>query len=177
MLDWRNFKQKLNMAKITLGGKETHTNGELPAIGTPVKNYTFVKNDMSAVQLADFKGKKVILNIFPSIDTGVCMASVRKFNEEAAKLSNAAVLCVSKDLPFALNRFCGAEGIENVTVASDFRTPEFAEDMGLKIAEGAFSGLNSRVIIVLDEEGKVKYTEQVPEIGQEPNYSAALAAV
>ena len=102
MLVWRNFKQKLNMAKITLGGKETHTNGELPAIGTPVKNYTFVKNDMSAVQLADFKGKKVILNIFPSIDTGVCMASVRKFNEEAAKLSNAAVLCVSKDLPFAL---------------------------------------------------------------------------
>ncbi len=162
------------MAKITLGGNETNTNGTLPQNGTAIKNYTFVKNDMSPVSIADFKGSNLILNIFPSVDTSVCATSVRTFNEKASELNNTKVLCISKDLPFALNRFCGAEGIENVTVASDFNTPEFAEDMGLKIVEGAFNGLDSRVIIVLDAEGNVKYSEQVPEIGNEPNYEAAL---
>lgn len=162
------------MAKITLGGNETNTNGTLPQNGTAIKNYTFVKNDMSPVSIADFKGSNLILNIFPSVDTSVCATSVRTFNEKASELNNTKVLCISKDLPFALNRFCGAEGIENVTVASDFNTPEFAEDMGLKIVEGAFNGLDSRVIIVLDAEGNVKYSEQVSEIGNEPNYEAAL---
>ncbi|MBO6762512.1 MAG: thiol peroxidase [Roseivirga sp.] len=136
------------MAKITLGGNETNTNGTLPSVGTTLNNYTFVKNDM-----------------------------VRNFNKEAANLDDTAVLCISKDLPFALNRFCGAEGIENVTVASDFKVPQFAEDMGLKIVDGAFEGLDSRVIIVLDKKGNVIYTEQVPEVGQEPDYEAALAAI
>ncbi|WP_420386933.1 thiol peroxidase [Roseivirga sp.] len=165
------------MAKITLGGTETQTNGSLPAKGTALNNYTFVKNDMSPVNLSDFKGKNLILNIFPSIDTSVCSTSVRKFNEKAASMDNTVVMCISKDLPFALNRFCGAEGIDNVVVASDFRTPQFAEDMGLLIVDGAFNGLDSRVIIVLDADGKVSYTEQVPEIGQEPDYEAALAAL
>ena len=165
------------MSKITLGGRETTTNGTLPAVGTIVNNYTFIKNDMSPVSLVEFKGKNVILNIFPSVDTSVCATSVRTFNKEAGNMDNTAVICISKDLPFALNRFCGAEGIENVVVASDFRTPQFAEDMGLKIIDGAFEGLNSRVIIVLDKEGKVKYAEQVSEIGHEPNYEAALASL
>lgn len=165
------------MAKITLGGTATNTNGSLPAIGTKLNNYSFVKNDMKQVSLSEFKGKNLILNIFPSIDTSVCSASVRKFNKEASAMDNTAVLCISKDLPFALNRFCGAEGIDNVTVASDFRTPQFAEDMGLLIVDGGFTGLDSRVIIVLDADGKVIYTEQVPEIGQEPNYEAALEAL
>ncbi len=165
------------MAKITLGGTETHTNGTLPAIGTKLENYTFTKNDMSPVSLNDFNGKNLILNVFPSVDTSVCATSVRTFNKEAANMENTAVLCISKDLPFALNRFCGAEGIENVVVASDFKVPQFAEDMGLKIVDGAFAELDSRVIIVLDAEGKVKYTEQVPEVGQEPNYEAALASL
>ena len=165
------------MAKITLGGNETNTNGTLPAVGTTLNNYTFVKNDMAPVSLSDFKGKNLILNIFPSVDTSVCATSVRNFNKEAANMDDTAVLCISKDLPFALNRFCGAEGIENVTVASDFRTPQFAEDMGLKIVDGAFEGLDSRVIIVLDKKGNVIYTEQVPEVGQEPDYEAALAAI
>ncbi|NVK82897.1 MAG: thiol peroxidase [Cytophagia bacterium] len=165
------------MSKITLGGTETSTNGTLPEVGTTLNNYTFVKNDMSPVSLVEFKGKNLILNIFPSVDTSVCATSVRTFNKQASSLDNTAVLCISKDLPFALNRFCGAEGIENVTVASDFRTPQFAEDMGLKIIDGAFEGLDSRVIIVLDKDGKVKYTEQVPEVGQEPNYESALASL
>lgn len=165
------------MAKITLGGNETHTNGNLPEVGTKVENYTFVKDDMSPVKIEDFKGSNVILNIFPSVDTSVCATSVRTFNEKASKLDNTKVLCLSKDLPFALSRFCGAEGIEDVTVASDFNTPEFAEDMGLKIVDGAFAGLDSRVIIVLDADGKVKYTEQVSEIGNEPDYEAALASL
>lgn len=165
------------MAKITLGGNATNTNGTLPAVGTKIDNYTFIKNDMSPLSLSDFNGRNVILNIFPSVDTSVCATSVRTFNKEAANMENTSVLCISKDLPFALNRFCGAEGIENVIVASDFNAPQFAEDMGLKIVDGAFQGLDSRVIIVLDGEGKVKYTEQVSEIGHEPNYKAALASL
>lgn len=165
------------MAQITLGGTPTQTSGDLPAIGSALTNYQFTKHDMSPLSLSDFKGKRVVLNIFPSVDTGVCAASVRTFNQKAAALENTVVVCVSKDLPFALARFCGAEGIENVQVTTDFRIPEFAQDNGLLISDGAFAGLDARAIIVLDEMGSVTYTELVPEIGQEPNYDAAIAAL
>ena len=165
------------MAQITLGGNPTNTTGDLPSVGTSLANYQFTKHDMSSLELSSLKGKKVVLNIFPSVDTGVCAASVRKFNEKAAALDNTVVVCVSKDLPFALARFCGAEGIEAVEVTSDFRKPEFAKDNGLLIADSAFAGLDARAIIVLDEEAKVSYTELVPEIGNEPDYDAAIAAL
>ena len=162
------------MAQITLGGNETHTSGNLPEKGTKAPDFTLAKNDLSNASLSDFKGKRVVMNIFPSVDTGVCAASVRKFNKEASELENTAVLCISKDLPFAQTRFCAAEGLENVINLSDFRTGVFGKTYGLVISEGAFSGLHSRVVIVLDEEGTILYEEQVPEIGQEPNYEAAL---
>ena len=165
------------MAQITLGGTPTQTSGDLPAIGSALANYQFTKHDMSPLSLSDLKGKRVVLNIFPSVDTGVCAASVRTFNQKASALENTEVVCVSKDLPFALARFCGAEGIENVQVTTDFRIPEFAQDNGLLIADGAFAGLDARAIIVLNEMGSVTYTELVPEIGQEPNYDAAIAAL
>ncbi len=165
------------MADITLGGNPTHTIGELPRKGAQAPDFTLAKNDLSNVTLEEYKGKQVVMNIFPSVDTGVCAASIRKFNEEASELENTAVLCISKDLPFAQARFCVAEGLENVINLSDFRTGKFGKDYGLEIADGAFAGLLSRVIIVLDEEGKVIYEEQVPEIGQEPNYEAALKAL
>jgi len=165
------------MAQITLGGTPTNTNGNLPANGTSVNDHTLTKADMSPVSLSEQKGKKVILNIFPSVDTGVCATSVRTFNQKASGLDNTVVICVSKDLPFAQARFCGAEGIENVVVASDFRDPSFAEELGLLITDGAFAGLDARAIVVLDEEGKVSYSELVPEVGQEPNYEAAIAAL
>lgn len=162
------------MADITLGGNPTHTIGALPSKGSQAPKFTLAKNDLSNVNLEDYKGKQVVMNIFPSVDTGVCAASIRKFNQKASELENTAVLCISKDLPFAQARFCAAEGLENVINLSDFRTGQFGKDYGLEIADGAFAGLLSRVIIVLDEEGKVIYEEQVPEIGQEPNYEAAL---
>ena len=129
------------------------------------------------ISLDDLKGKKVILNIFPSIDTGVCATSVRTFNQKASSITNTTVLCVSKDLPFAQKRFCGAEGLEQVVNASDFRTGDFGKDYGLTIVDSVLEGLHSRVVIVLDENGTIKYTEQVPEIAQEPNYEACLAAL
>jgi len=165
------------MAQITLGGTPTNTSGDLPAIGTELANYQFTQQDMAPLSIGSLQGKKVVLNIFPSIDTGVCATSVRTFNQRAASLDNTTVVCVSKDLPFALARFCGAEGIENVSVTTDFRVPEFAKDNGLLITDGAFAGLDARAIIVLDESGKVAYTELVPEVGQEPNYDAAIAAL
>ncbi len=165
------------MAHITLGGTPTNTNGNLPANGTALADHSLIKADLSAVSLSELKGKKVILNIFPSVDTSVCATSVRKFNQEAASLDNTTVLCISKDLPFALARFCGAEGIENAIAVSDFRTPAFAEELGLLITDGAFTGLDARSVVVLDEDGKVIYSELVPEVGQEPNYEAALAAL
>lgn len=170
-------KTKCIMAEITLGGTPTNTSGDLPAVGTSLANYEFVKHDMSPLSLDSLKGQKVVLNIFPSVDTGVCATSVRTFNQKASELDGTTVVCVSKDLPFALARFCGAEGIENVQVTTDFRNGDFAKENGLLITDGAFSGLDARAIIVLDETGKVAYTELVPEIGQEPNYDAALAAL
>ena len=165
------------MASITIGGNPINTNGELPKIGSKAPDFKLVKNDLSTAGLSDFAGSKVVLNIFPSIDTPTCATSVRTFNADASKLENTKVLCISRDLPFAQKRFCGAEGLENVINLSDFNTGSFGKDYGLEMAEGKLAGLHSRVVIVLDENGIIKYTEQVPEIGDEPNYEAALAAL
>lgn len=164
------------MAKITLKGTAINTIGELPAKGSAAPDFTLVKQDLSEAVLADYKGKRLVLNIFPSIDTGVCAMSVRKFNEKAAALKNTVVLCVSVDLPFAQSRFCGAEGIKNVVTVSAFRSA-FGDHYGVTIADGPLAGLLSRAVVVINEAGKVIYTEQVPEIAQEPNYDAALAAL
>jgi thiol peroxidase len=164
------------MAQITFKGNPVHTIGNLPARGTPAPEFTLVKQDLSETSLEQYRGKRLILNIFPSIDTGVCAISVRTFNAQAAALHNTAVVCVSMDLPFALGRFCGAEGIQNVTVASAFRS-DFGDHYGVTIAEGPLAGLFSRAVVVIDESGKVLYTQQVPEIAQEPDYQAALAAL
>ncbi|MFT4738096.1 MAG: thiol peroxidase [Cyclobacteriaceae bacterium] len=166
------------MANVTLGGNPSTTSGNLPAIGTQAPDFTLVKSDMSEIKLADFAGKKLILNIFPSVDTGVCAASVRHFNKDVSELDNTAVLCVSADLPFAQARFCGAEGIENVEVASSFRDDAaFGKSYGSLLIDGGFKGLHARAVVVVDANGVVSYTELVPEIGQEPNYEAALAAL
>jgi len=165
------------MASITLGGNPITTCGILPEIGTKAPNFSLVKTDMTVSSLADYKGSKLILNIFPSVDTGVCAASVRHFNEEASKLDNTKVLCISRDLPFAQKRFCGAEGLDNVINLSDFVDGSFGKTYGLEINQGAFNGLHSRVIIIIDENGVVTYTEQVPEIGQAPDFEKALAAL
>ena len=164
------------MAQITLKGNAVTTIGELPAIGAQAKAFTLVSNDLSEKSLSDYKGKKVVLNIFPSIDTGVCAASARRFNQEASTLENTVVVNISKDLPFALGRFCAAEGLNNVDVLSDFRGT-FGNDYGLTMQDSGLKGLLSRAVVILDEGGKVVYTEQVPEIVQEPNYEAALAAL
>lgn len=161
---------------IALKGNIIHTVGKLPGVGTQAQNFTLVADDLSEKSLNDFSGKKVILNIFPSINTGVCAASVRKFNEESANLENTVVLCISKDLPFAQKEFCGAEGIDGVVMLSDFRS-DFGHEYGVQIADGPMKGLLSRAVIVINPEGKIIYKEQVPEITQEPNYSAAMAAV
>jgi len=161
---------------LTLGGKPIHTVGKLPAVGTSVKNFTLTGIDLTDKTLADYKGKYVIMNIFPSVNTGVCSKSVRKFNEDAAGLQNTAVLCISKDLPFAQKAFCGAEGIKNVVMLSDFRT-DFGNAYGVQIADGPMKGLLSRAVIVVNPEGKIVYEQQVPEIGQEPDYAAAIAAI
>ncbi|WP_196888047.1 thiol peroxidase [Aureivirga sp. CE67] len=165
------------MATITLKGNEIHTNGELPKVGEKAPNFELTKNDLSKVTLNDYKGSRVILNIFPSIDTGTCAASVRAFNKQASELENTKVVCVSRDLPFAQTRFCGAEGIENVETASDFANGSFGKDYGLEIIDGPLANLHSRVVIVLNEEGNVLYTEQVSEIVDEPNYDNALKAL
>lgn len=165
------------MAAITLGGNAINTSGELPKVGTKAPEFQLVKNDLSIASLADFAGSKLVLNIFPSIDTGTCATSVRTFNAKASALENTKVLCISRDLPFAQKRFCGAEGLENVINLSDFKTGSFGKDYGLEITDSVLAGLHSRVIIVLDEKGTVKYTEQVPEIADEPNYELALASL
>jgi thiol peroxidase len=165
------------MASITLGGNPIHTSGELPEIGSKLADFQLVKNDLSVASLSDFAGTKLVLNIFPSIDTGTCATSVRKFNENASKLDNTKVLCISRDLPFAQKRFCGAEGIENVINLSDFKDGSFGKTNGLEIVDSVLAGLHSRAIIVVDATGTVVYTEQVPEIANEPNYEAALAAL
>jgi thioredoxin-dependent peroxiredoxin len=163
------------MAQITLRGNQINTVGELPAVGSPAPGFTLTGNDLGEVSISQFRDKPVLLNIFPSIDTPVCATSVRTFNERAAA-EGVSVLCVSKDLPFAQKRFCGAEGIESVTTASAFRG-SFGEDYGVTIADGPMAGLLARAIVVIDADGNVAYTELVPEIAQEPNYDAGLAAL
>lgn len=165
------------MATVTLGGNPIHTNGELPKTGSKAPDFKLVNTDLSIASLADFAGSKVVLNIFPSIDTGTCATSVRTFNAKASTLANTKVLCISRDLPFAQKRFCGAEGLENVINLSDFNTGSFGKTYGLEITDSVLAGLHSRVVIVLDENGVVKYAEQVPEIADEPNYESALAAL
>jgi thioredoxin-dependent peroxiredoxin len=163
------------MATISLRGASIETVGTLPVNNSKAPPFVLVKTDLSECRLDDFSGKKVVLNIFPSIDTPTCAASVRRFNEEAAKRENTVVLCVSADLPFAHKRFCEAEGIDNVQAVSTFRSPEFGKDYGVTIATGPIRGLLSRAVLVIDGSGKVVYGEQVPEIGQEPAYDAALS--
>ena len=164
------------MAEITFRGNPIHTVGDLPAVGSPAPAFTLTGLDLSEVTVGNFAGKNLVLNIFPSIDTAVCATSVRTFNERAAALDNTAVLNVSADLPFAMGRFCGAEGIENVQSASVFRS-DFGDTYGVKISEGPLAGLMSRAVVVVNGDGVVTYTEQVPEIGQEPDYDSALAAL
>lgn len=165
------------MASITLGGKATTTIGELPSTGSKAPNFSLVAADLSTKTLADFTGVNIIMNIFPSVDTGVCANSVRTFNKKAADLDNTKVLCISRDLPFAQARFCGAEGIDNVIMLSDFENGSFGKTYGVKISDGAFNNLLSRAIVVINNKGNVVYTEQVPEVGQEPNYTEALASI
>lgn len=164
------------MAHITQGGNPVTTVGDLPAVGTQAPSFTLVGNDLSDVTSDSFRGRRVVLNIFPSVGTGICSASVRKFNELASGLENTAVVCVSNDLPFAQKSFCGAEGLDNVTTASAFRS-SFGKDFGVTLLDGPFAGLLSRAVVVLDEQGVVTYTEQVPEIATEPDYDGAVAAL
>jgi thiol peroxidase len=165
----------LFMANITFQGNAVHTAGTLPQTGNELQNFNLVASDLSEKTLADFSGKKIILSIFPSIDTGVCQAAARKFNEVASSLNNTVVLNISKDLPFALSRFCASEGLENVINLSDFRGT-FGEDYGVVLVDSPLKGLLSRAVIVADENGKVLYSEQVPEITTEPDYETALNA-
>lgn len=168
--------ENTNGTTVTLGGNPIHTIGKLPEMGSAVKDFTLTDVSLEEKHLSDFKGKYIVMNIFPSVNTGVCAKSVRKFNEDASKLENTTVLCISKDLPFAQKEFCGAEGIENVVMLSDFRN-DFGKTYGVQIVDGPMKGLLSRAVIVVDPEGKVVYEEQVPEIGQEPDYAAAINAV
>lgn len=164
------------MSQITLKGNPIHTSGSLPPKGAQAPDFKLVKADLSEASLKDYSGKKKILNIFPSIDTGTCAMSVRQFNKKASEVSNTVILNISADLPFAQKRFCGAEGIENAITLSTFRS-SFAKDYGLQMVDGPLSGLCSRVVIVLNENNQVLYTEQVPDIVNEPNYEAALKAL
>lgn len=165
------------MATITLKGQPIHTVGSLPSRGTRAPEFLLTKNDLADVSLKDFAGKKKLLNIVPSLDTGVCAASTRRFNQEASRIPGAAILVVSCDLPFAQKRFCEAEGITNVVALSELRARRFGEDYGVRIADGPLAGLFSRAVVVVDERDQIVYTEQVPEIGQEPDYTKALAAL
>ncbi|MFV0526255.1 MAG: thiol peroxidase [Acidimicrobiales bacterium] len=165
------------MAETALRGNPVHTNGELPAAGSTAPSFNLTKADLSPITSDDLKGGRLVLNIFPSIDTPTCATSVRTFNARAAALANTTVLCVSADLPFAQGRFCGAEGIDKVTTASTFRNPEFATDYGVAMVDGPLQGLCARAVVVVDENGEVTYSQLVPEIGDEPDYDAAIAAL
>lgn len=162
------------MATITLGGNKIETIGILPQIGDSAPNFKLTDESLGTKTLSNYAGSRVILNIFPSIDTGVCATSARKFNEEASKLENTKVLCISKDLPFAQKRFCAAEGIKNLEMLSDFRDGNFGKNYGVEMINGALQGLHSRAVVVLDQAGKVIHSQQVPEIGQEPDYASAI---
>lgn len=164
------------MATITLQGNNINTVGQLPKVGTSAPDFKLTAADLTEKSLADFKGKKIVLNIFPSVNTGTCAASVRAFNKKAAGLDNTVVLCISKDLPFAQSAFCGAEGIENVIMLSDFRST-FGDTYGVQIIDSPLKGLLSRSVVVIDQEGKIVYEEQVAETVNEPNYENALAAL
>jgi thiol peroxidase len=165
------------MAETKVGGNPVHTAGDLPATGQPAPGFTVVKGDLSPISLSDLTGQRVVLNIFPSIDTPTCAASVRRFNQAAANLENTTVLNVSMDLPFAQSRFCGAEGLTNVVNASDFRDGSFGQGYGVRLVDGKLEGLFARAVVVVGEDGTVLHTELVPEIAQEPDYDAALAAL
>lgn len=162
------------MKTVSFKGKSVHVKGNFPQIGDQAKDFTLVKSDLSELALSSLQGKKVILNIFPSLDTAVCAMSVRKFNELAAQMDNTVVLAISKDLPFAHGRFCTTEGIQNVTGLSAFRNSSFGDDYGVNMTDGPLAGLFARAVVIIDEKGKVKYTELVPEISQEPDYEKAL---
>lgn len=164
------------MAQITLKGNPFHTNGAIPRVGSTAPDFTLVASDLSDATLATYAGKKKVLNIFPSVDTGICALSVRRFNADAGGRDDTVVLNISADLPFAQGRFCGAEGIDNAISLSSFRS-SFAQDYGLEIVDGPLAGLASRVVLVLDADNTVLHAEQVPEIAQEPDYAAALAAL
>lgn len=165
------------MANITLGGNPVITSGVLPKKGTKAPDFKLVAIDLSTKTIRDFEGFNLVLNIFPSVDTGVCSASVRAFNKEASNLNQTKVLCISRDLPFRQDQFCAAEGLDNVIMLSDFKTGEFGKTYGLMMTNGIFDGLLSRCVIIVDKNGEVIYTEQVPEIGQEPDYKSALKAL
>lgn len=165
------------MATTALRGNPVNTSGDLPAEGSTAPAWSLTKNDLSPISSSDLTGQRVVLNIFPSLDTALCATSVRTFNERAADLDGTTVMCVSADLPFAQARFCGAEGIEHVTTASTFRNPEFLADYGVGMVDGPLAGLCARSVVVVDEDGRVVHTELVPDITQEPDYDAALAAL
>lgn len=165
------------MSQITFKGAAIQTAGSLPQVGKAAPDFKLTKADLSDTSIKDYRGKRVVLNIFPSLDTTVCAASVRRFNQEASGLKNTVVLCVSRDLPFAQKRFCAAEGLENVVTASEYKDNSFSDAYKVKMIDGPLAGLFSRAIVDFDETGKVIYTEQVPEITQEPDYSKALAAL
>jgi len=173
----RFIKKEFFMSEITLKGNKIHTAGSLPDVGSPAPAFSLVKTDLSDTSMSDYKDKTLILNIFPSLDTSTCAASVRRFNKELNTLENTDVLCISADLPFAHGRFCSSEGLENVKNASVFRNPEFGKDYGVLITDGPLKGVLSRAIVVVNQGGSVVYTEQVPEITQEPDYNAAVEAV
>lgn len=158
------------MATVKFKGNDVHSNGNLPVVGSQAPEFTLVGSGLQEIHLSDYKGKRVLLNIFPSLDTGTCAMSVRNFNKWVAEKENVVVICVSKDLPFAQSRFCGAEGLENVVTASDFRYNTFATDYGVLLTDGPLQGLMARSVVALDENGKVLYTELVSEIVNEPSY-------
>lgn len=165
------------MSQITFKGNPVNTSGKLPEIGSKAPDFKLTASDLSEKSLSDYKGKNVVLNIFPSVDTGVCAQSVRTFNKEVSAVDNTVVLCISKDLPFALNRFCAAEGLQNVETLSDFKTNDFTNAYGVQMTDGPLNGLLSRAVVVINPEGKVVYNEQVPEITQEPDYNNAINAL
>jgi thiol peroxidase len=165
------------MSTVLFGETEAHTSGKLPEVGSVAPDFTLTDTELQDFTLSSFKGKRVVLNIFPSINTGVCQTSVREFNKRAAELNNTSVVCISKDLPFAHKAFCGAEGIENVISASQYKNSSFNDGYNVELIDSPFQGLFSRAVVVVNEEGKVVYTEQVPAIGQEPDYEAAIASL
>ena len=165
------------MAQITLAGNPVNTVGDLPAVGTPAPAFTLTGGDYTPVSSADFAGQRIVLNIFPSLETGICQASIRAFNEAAADLENTVIVCASADLPPAAVRFLESDGIENVVTGSTFRDPEFSDAYGVRMTDGKLAGLNARAVVVIDADGTVVHSQLVPEIAQEPDYGVALDAL